>query len=117
MKDGSSFDQGPLAYYASLYAGTKIAEPFVSPVCGEFSGFPPRAGVCWRRDEICWMDSILLKDKYDEAGAQCELVIEEGLWHVCRPFCCAGSPKGIGQNKLFLKVEVNGKADETLDET
>ena len=105
-----------LAYYASLYAGTKIAEPFVSPVCGEFSGFPP-ALVFVGGDEILLDDSILLKDKYDEAGAQCELVIEEGLWHVYVLFAVPEAQRALDKINDFLKVEVNGKADETLDET
>ena len=70
-----------LSHYAALYAGEKLTDPCVSPVCGDFTRFPP-ALLFAGGDEILLDDSILLKSKYEEAGASCELVIEEGLWHV-----------------------------------
>lgn len=104
-----------LQYYAALYAGEQLADPFVSPVCGEFSGFPP-ALLFVGGDEILLDDSILLKAKYEEAGASCELVIEEGLWHVYVLFAVPEAQDALEKIDQFLKVEEHGETDKALDE-
>ncbi|MBC8533070.1 alpha/beta hydrolase [Clostridiales bacterium NSJ-40] len=104
-----------LSHYAALYAGEKLTDPCVSPVCGDFTGFPP-ALLFAGGDEILLDDSILLKSKYEEAGASCELVIEEGLWHVYVLFAVPEAQAALEKIDQFLKVEKDGETKQALDE-
>lgn len=66
---------------ASLYVGKKSYEdPYISPVFGDFAGFPPTYLISGTRD-ILMSDTILVHRKLKEAGVEAELNIYEGLAH------------------------------------
>ncbi len=61
--------------------GSNLTNPLVSPLYGDFHGFPPlliQAG----SEEILLDDSILLAEKARSAGVDVTLKIWDGMWHV-----------------------------------
>lgn len=66
-----------LAYYAP---DADPRNPYVSPLYGDYNGFPPLLLVVGT-DEILLDDSIRLADKAGEAGVQVELVVGEEMPH------------------------------------
>ena len=79
-----------LAYYVIAYAAGHEYNPYVSPVQGDFTGFPPCllfAG----GDEILLSDAKTVYRKLQSAGAEGTLVVEDGMWHV---YPLYGTPEG-----------------------
>ena len=70
-----------LAYYVLCYAAGKETSPHVSPIYGDFTGFPP-SRLFAGGDEILLDDSRTLYQKLLDAGCDAELHIEPGMWHV-----------------------------------
>ncbi len=70
-----------LKHFADCYAPGEEANPLVSPIFGDLTGFPPSL-IYVGGDEILRSDSEMLASKLEEGGARCELHIEAGLWHV-----------------------------------
>ena len=79
-----------LAYYAVVYAAGHEDEAYVSPVFGEFDGFPPSL-IFAGGDEILLDDSRTLYKRLQEAGCRAELHVENGMWHV---YPLYGTPEG-----------------------
>ena len=64
------------------YAGEEdLKDPFVSPLFGDFTGFPPTY-VQVGSNEILLSDSTRLVEKMKEAGVVVKLDVFEGMWHV-----------------------------------
>lgn len=64
------------------YAGdADLADPYVSPLFGDFTGFPPTY-VQVGSNEILLSDSLRLRDKMAAAGVNVKLDVFEGMWHV-----------------------------------
>lgn len=62
-----------------------LTDPLLSPLFGDFTGFPPvliQAGT----HEILLSDSIRLRDKLVQAGIFCRLEVWTDLWHVFQMF-------------------------------
>ncbi len=75
-----------LSSWAKLYAGdAQLDDPLISPVNGDYSGFPPML-IQVGSDEILLDDATLLADKARAAGVRVELSVYEGLWHVWQIF-------------------------------
>jgi acetyl esterase/lipase len=71
-----------LREWASAYTnGSNLSNPLVSPVYADFNGFPPLM-IQVGSNEILLGDSILLAEKAKADGAQVELKIWDGMWHV-----------------------------------
>lgn len=70
-----------LAYYALVYAAGKETSPYVSPLHGEFSGFPPTL-LFVGGSEILLDDSRSLYQKLLDAGCDATLHVEPHMWHV-----------------------------------
>lgn len=91
-----------LAYYAIAYAAGHETEAYVSPIYGDFAGFPPTllfAG----GDEILLSDAKTVQKKLKQAGADSTLVIADGMWHV---YPLYGTPEGkqaLERMGLFLR--------------
>ena len=91
-----------LAYYAIAYAAGHEDEAYVSPVLGDFTGFPPTllfAGA----DEILLSDAKTVHSKLLEAGVESKLEIADGMWHV---YPLYGTPEGkiaLDEMGLFLR--------------
>lgn len=99
-----------LAYYVLVYAAGRETEPTVSPVFGDFHGFPPSllfAG----GDEILLDDSRTLCERLRDAGAEASLHIEPGMWHV---YPLYGTPEGktaLQKMTAFLHAALHMEAN------
>jgi monoterpene epsilon-lactone hydrolase len=67
---------------AKLYAnGRDLKDPLVSPLYGDFSGFPPTFLVSGTRD-LFLSNTVRVEQKLLQAGVPTELVVEEGQYHM-----------------------------------
>ena len=70
-----------MIYNREYSAGEDLTNPYLSPLFGEYEGFPPmliQVGSC----EMLLSDSVLLAQKAKEAGVKVRLSIYEGMFHV-----------------------------------
>ena len=94
-----------LAYYVIAYAAGHEDEAYVSPILGDFTGFPPTllfAG----SDEILLSDAKTVYKRMKKAGVDCKLVVEEGMWHV---YPLYGTPEGkraLEEMSLFIQTRL-----------
>lgn len=95
-----------LQFYAEAYGGADLKNPLISPVFGDFAGFPP-ALIFVGTDEMLLDDAISLKKKYREAGQSCCLVVQEGLWHVYVLYAVPEAKTALERIDLFIKGEQN----------
>lgn len=73
--------QGGLEADARLYAGSHdLKEPFISPVYGDFSGFPPAVLISGTRD-LFLSDTVRVHQKLLQAGVEAQLLVLEGQSH------------------------------------
>jgi len=73
--------EGQLEAAALLYAGGKpLTDPLLSPVYGDFNGFPPVYLVTGTRD-LFLSDTVRVHRKLRRAGVVADLVVFEGLSH------------------------------------
>jgi acetyl esterase/lipase len=71
-----------LREWALEYAGgARLDDPLLSPVNGDFSGFPPML-VQVGSEEILLDDARILAQRAEAAGVHVHLSVWEGLWHV-----------------------------------
>lgn len=71
-----------LNHIAELYAGGQpLDHPYVSPLFGDFAGFPPTQ-VLVSEDEVLRDDSLRLAQRLTDAGIPVELIREPGMPHV-----------------------------------
>jgi acetyl esterase/lipase len=69
-----------------LYAGNhNLRAPLLSPLFGDFSGFPPVL-IQVGENEILRSDSIRLRDRLVEAQIPCRLEVWDHMWHVFQMF-------------------------------
>lgn len=95
-----------LEHCADAYAPGRECEPYVSPVFGDVSGFPPCLLVAGG-DEILLSDSVTLQRKLTQAHVRSTIVIEEGMWHVYPLYGTPESKKAIEEMSLFIRMELN----------
>lgn len=92
-----------LAYYVIAYAAGHEDEAYVSPVLGDFSGFPPTllfAG----SDEILLSDAKTVHKLLKKANVENKLIVEEGMWHV---YPLYGTPEGkraVEEMSAFIRT-------------
>ena len=60
---------------------SNLTNPLVSPIYGDFHGFPPML-IQVGSEEILLDDSILLAEKAKSAGVDVTLKVWDGMWHV-----------------------------------
>jgi len=91
---------------AKLYSnGTDLKNPGLSPVYGDFSGFPPTMLVTGTRDLFLSL-TVRVHRKMREAGVVADLNVYEGLSHV-EYFVVPDAPESIevySELKKFLKL-------------
>ena len=80
-KKDPSLNFGQLQRFASLYGGSRVGDPLVSPLFGELSGMP-RSLIIAGSQEMLLDDAREMARRLKSYGNRCELLIEEGLWHV-----------------------------------
>lgn len=69
-----------------VYAGGRdLSSPFLSPLFGDFSGFPPTL-IQVGSNEILYSDSRQLRDRMVEANVYCRLEEWSDMWHVFQMF-------------------------------
>jgi monoterpene epsilon-lactone hydrolase len=73
--------RGFLSQVAPLYAnGHELKEPFLSPIYGDFSGFPPAILTSGTRDLFLSL-TVLTHRKLRRAGVEADLQVFEGVSH------------------------------------
>ncbi len=94
-------------YYAKVYTGGENCEsPYISPLFGDLSGFPPSIIVVGS-DEILFSDAQRFYEKLKMSGARAELIIGEGLWHVYPFYGIKESKPVFDKIREFLHDAVN----------
>lgn len=96
-----------LAYYASLYAGDDTDDPYVSPLFGALSGFPPSL-IFVGGDEILLDDSVRLNARLLSCGSRSELVVAPGMWHVYTLYGVAEARRDFGKIRSFIEELTKG---------
>jgi acetyl esterase/lipase len=82
----SMLNTATLQKWATYYAGSDtLKNPLISPVYADFHNFPPLL-IQVGSDEILLDDARALAEKAKAAGAQVELKIWNGMWHVWHIF-------------------------------
>lgn len=93
-----------LKQWASYYAGgASLADPLVSPVFADFSGFPPLL-LQVDSGELLLDDSLAIAERARAAGVDARLIRREGLWHVWPALgdLIPESRQAFGAMKAFL---------------
>lgn len=91
-----------LREYAKMYAGDDVSNPLVSPVFGDFTGFPPSLILCGG-DELLTDDSVMLARRLSHCGCEAGLNICEGMWHVYPLFPSPEASSAMNLIKNFLE--------------
>ena len=70
----------------TAYAGEHdLRSPYLSPLFGDFSGFPPTL-IQVGDHEILYSDAAALAETMERQGIPCRLEVSEGMWHVFQMF-------------------------------
>ncbi len=85
----------------AVYAGEHdVRDPLISPVYGDFSGFPPLLIQVGTR-EVLLSDSVRLARRAREAGVDVTLDVWEGMWHVWQDHATA--PEAIAASEEIAR--------------
>lgn len=96
-----------LQCYASLYAGDETANPYVSPLFGQLSGFPPSL-IFVGGDEVLLDDSVRLNARLLACGCRSELVVTPGMWHVYTLYGIAEARRDFRKIDSFMRELAQG---------
>lgn len=82
-------------------AGRELTDPFISPLFGDFEGFPPTY-IQVGDNEMLLSDSIMLHKKLVAANVSAKIDVFKGMWHVFQmsPFKTAG--EAMEKNAEFI---------------
>lgn len=78
-----------------------LRSPYLSPLFGEFQGFPPTL-IQVGDHEILYSDAQMLADKLKRQGVPCRLEVGEGLWHVFQMFPMRRASEAVANVARFL---------------
>lgn len=81
--------------------GHDLRDPNLSPLFGEFAGFPPTL-IQVGTHEILYSDAARLHDAMRTAGAECRLEVWEDMWHVFQMFPIKKAAAAMEQTARFL---------------
>ena len=85
-----------------VYAGGQsLDSPLLSPLFGDFQGFPPTL-VQVGSNEILYSDSLRLRERMEEAGTHCRLEVWEDMWHVFQMFPIRRAAQAMDHISRFL---------------
>jgi acetyl esterase/lipase len=70
-----------MIYNREYSAGEDLTNPYLSPLFGDFSGFPPML-IQVGSYEMLLSDSVSVAQKAKDAGVKVRLSIYEGMFHV-----------------------------------
>jgi len=91
-----------LAYDVIAYAAGHEYEPYVSPVYGNFTGFPPCLFFAGS-DEILLSDARTVHHHLLRAGVASELIVEDGMWHVYPLYGIPEGKRAIVRMSAFIR--------------
>ncbi len=102
---------------ARAYADGQEGNPLVSPVYGDLTGFP-RALLFAGSRELLLDDARMLAERLCACSCHCELIVEEGMWHVYVLFKIPEARKALDKIAAFLGDvnEQQGQSAEKVDE-
>ena len=84
------------------YAGDRdVSTPELSPLFGDFTGFPPTL-IQVGEYEILYSDSERLRDRMREAGVPCHMEVWDKMWHVFQMFPLKKSASAMEEMGRFL---------------
>ena len=101
---------GILEESAKLYAdGRDLKDPYLSPIYGDLSGFPPTFLLSGTRD-LFLSNTVRAHRKLRDSGGQAELVIIEGMSHgdYLAAFNAPESMAAFNDLSKFLKNSIKG---------
>ncbi len=78
-----------------------LTDPMLSPLFGDFEGFPPTL-IQVGGYEILHSDSVRLKEAMNKAGVPCHLEVWEDMWHVFQMFPSKKASAAMEQMGRFL---------------
>lgn len=81
--------------------GQNVEEPFISPLFGDFSGFPPTY-IQVGDNEILQSDSMMLFEKMIQANVSVKMDIFEGMWHVFQMSPFKTAYEAMDKNAEFI---------------
>ena len=86
----------------AVYAGNQdLCSPSLSPLFGDFAGFPPTL-IQVGTHEILYSDAEQLRNAMLSAGAECRLEVWEDMWHVFQMFPIKKAAAAMEQITRFL---------------
>lgn len=94
--------------FVSAYAPDKTNLPYVSPLLGDFTGFPP-CRLYVGSDELLYNDSTQLYDKMISSGVDCRITVGDGMWHAYVLYPTPESSEAMTEIKAFLEGEENAQ--------
>ena len=78
-----------------------MRDPSVSPLFGDFAGFPPTY-IQVGDQEILQSDSVLLYKKMQQAGVNVTLDVFKGMWHVFQMSPFKTATEAMDKNAEFI---------------
>lgn len=99
-----------LMQYGLDFAGdaSRLTDPEISPVYGDFHGFPPTQIHCGTH-EILLSDSLLQEEAMQRDGVDAQLIRWEGMCHVFQAFGFEESKASIRQIGAFLQRQLRAQ--------
>lgn len=88
-------------YLGKDYDEELLKDPLVSPLFGEFEGFPPTY-IQVGDQEILQSDSVLLYKKMNQAGVNVTLDVFKGMWHVFQMSPFKTATEAMDKNAEFI---------------
>jgi len=98
-----SLSEDLLRQYAVMYAGDDPENPLISPIFGNLCNLPP-ALIFAGGDELLLSDARNLADRIGSCGGSCELIVDDGMWHVYPLFSCPESDAALNKINEFLEM-------------
>lgn len=96
-----------LECYARCYTDN-VNSPFVSPIMGNFTGFPPSL-IFVGGDEVMLSDSVDLHKKLCNSGCLSKLHIAPDMWHIYLLYGTKQAKEDIKMIPEFIEEILNGK--------
>lgn len=103
---GADFTEEMAATYLN---GHSAAEPYLSPVYGDFRGLPP-VWMCVGTEEVFYDDALMLREAAQKAGVPVRLLVAEGMCHVYINIPDRESSRAVKDLRQFLAQQLGDKA-------
>jgi acetyl esterase/lipase/NRPS condensation-like uncharacterized protein len=102
-----SMTKDELIFYANCYTDDKL-NPFVSPLYGDFAGFPSSL-IFAGGSEIMLEDAKLLHDKLLSDRCTSRLIVMPGMWHGYVLYCLKENRSDFKEINIFLNSKLEDK--------